>query len=225
MTTYINLCKRLRREVGASGSDSTVVSASGEWLRLCEWIAQAWEDIQREEPMWEWMRATKTFNTIANQSTYAYDAAPLSMTDFASWRNDSFRIYKDTVEDEIFLDHMPYNWFRDTYLYGAETTTYSRPTVIAVSPSKALVLALPPDDVYTIVGEYYKTPTVLAADADEPDMPERFHMAIVYKAMIHYGLYESAQEVIARGEREYRQIMEQLRSDQLPSIETRREFM
>lgn len=225
MSTYLQLCQRLRKEVGASGSDSTVVSASGEWGRLCSWIATAWEEIQQEEATWEWMRTTKSFNTVAEQSTYPVADAPLSLTDFAYWRSDSFRLYKDDIGDEQFLDHVPYNWFRDTYLLGSDTTTYSRPTVISITPSKALIFALPPNDVYTVTGEYYKTPTALSLDADEPDMPERFHLAIVYRAMIHYGFYESAQEVIARGERFYREYLERIRFDQLPSIQTYREFV
>jgi hypothetical protein len=225
MTTYIDLCKRLRQEVGASGSDSTVVGASGEWKRICDWIAISWNEIQKKHPIWEWMRANKSFNTIANQGEYAYASSPLSLTDFASWRNNSFRLYKDSTDDEQFLDHWSYNDFRDEYLLGSNRTTYSRPIVVAVSPSKSLLLGSPPDDVYTVVAEYYKTPTTLSADADEPGMPERFHEAIVYRAMIHYGMYEAAQEVVARGERFYREYMEELEFDQLPPVTVDRSFI
>lgn len=225
MTTYINLCKKLRQEVGASGSDTTTVSATGEWKRLCDWVAQAWDEIQMAQPGWLWLRTSKTFNTVAEQGEYAYASAPISLTNFASWRNGSFRLYKDSTDDEQFLSQWHYNDFRDEYLYGSNRTTYSRPTEITVSPTNSLILGSPPDDIYTVVAEYYKAPTTLSADADEPAMPARFHMLIVYRAMMYYGLYESAQEVIARADRMYINMYDQLMADQLDPVTVHRGFL
>jgi len=68
------------------------------------------------------------------------------------------------------------------------------------------------------VGEYQRSPTGLVADSDTPDLPEHLHMIIVYKAMQYYGMFESASEVIARGEGMFRSLSSQLDREQLPSI-------
>jgi hypothetical protein len=123
------------------------------------------------------------------------------------------------------LRQWPYNDFRDYYLIGTNRTTYTRPCDITVSPTNSLILGLPPDDVYTVVTEYYKAPTTLSADSDEPAMPARFHMAIVYKAMTYYGLYESASEVLTRGEGLFAQLYDQLLADQIEHVTVNRHFL
>jgi len=227
MTTLLQLCKDVRREVGASGTDNTVVGAAGEWARIVEWVRTAWEEIQgeAEEPGWEFMRKAFSFVTIPEQGEYAFDAAPLSLTDFSAWRPWSFRIFQSTFRDEYYLQYLPYAVFRDTYLLGSFRESYSVPNVITVSPTKSLILALPPLGAYTVSGEYYTTPTKLVDDADEPTMPERYHRAVMYKAMIHYGAYEAAEEVVSRGAREYQKILERMQISELPDVMTARSFI
>ncbi len=58
----------------------------------------------------------------------------------------------------------------------------------------------------------------MVLDGDMPDMPPNLHMLIVYKAMIYYGLYEAASEVLGRGELQYNILMAQLERRELPGI-------
>ena len=51
-----------------------------------------------------------------------------------------------------------------------------------------------------------------------PAMPERFHMMIVYAAMMYYGIFEAANEVYARGEKYYNKFYSKLSTDQAPPI-------
>lgn len=216
----LQLAQQLRRDCGISGSDTTTVGASGEWSDVVNWIDRAWQDIQMDRPNWLWMRETASFTTVAEQAEYSYDAAPLSLINFASWVPRSFRIYKDTVGNETRLAEWDnYEQFRDTYLIGTNRTSYGYPSSIVVSPSKSLILALPPDDTsYTVSGDYYKLPTVMALDTDEPDMPARFHMLIVYMAMEFAGYKESASELIALSQKQRTRMMTLLEMDQLPPI-------
>lgn len=217
---FLELCSRLGTESGVSGSISTVTGVTGEWSRIVNWIQQAWVEIQEENPEWNWMRKPVSFDTIANQSTYTPTSAPISLTDFASWREDSFRIYLTSagVGTEWLLPFRDYNSFRDYWLLSSRKITYARPTEITVAPNKDLILGLAPDSIYTVSGEYYKQPVILSADADTPDMPSRFHMAIVYRAMMFYGGYESASDAYSRGESQYKAMMNNIRYDQMPSI-------
>ena len=215
----LSLSQRLRSECGVSGTSTSVVNATGEWSRLVNWVITAWEDIQTDYPEWEWMRKSVSFQTTANKGEYS-PTTDLLLTDFGSWRENSFRMYLTSagVGSEMLLGFKEYNEFRDYYLLASRKTTYSRPTEITVSPSKTLILGLAPDSIYTVSGEYFKNPVTLALDADVPDLPSRFHMAIVYKAMMSYGAYEAASDVYQRGEAQYKQMINKIRYDQLPMI-------
>lgn len=218
MATYLELCQALRREVGASGNDATTQNATGEWARICSWVAAAWEEIQgeAEEPGFEFMRKSFSFLTVPLQAEYPPADAPLSLADFSAWVPSAFKLYQTSVGDEVILPYMPYELFRDTYLLGSFKVSYSVPSVATIAPNKAIILALPPLGEYTVSGEYYRTPTKLEADGDVPTMPERFHRAIVYRAMMHYGMYEAAQEIVQRGTQEYRRFLDRIYTSEMP---------
>lgn len=221
MSTFIQLAQALRQEAGISGEGPvTVVSQKGEMKRVCDWISRAWVDVQEDQPDWAWMRKTVSFNTTAAKGEYA-PVADLSLSDFGSWRKGSFRLYLTSagVQNEFRLEQIGYEAFRDYYLLGSRRVTNARPIHCAVSPDLKLLLGMAPDDVYTVTGEYYKTPVVMTADADVPDMPTRFHMAIVYRAMMSYGAFEASPDVYTHGEKEYRKMLNRLRIDQAPMIQ------
>lgn len=226
---FLQICQRAVLESGASGvaGSTTVVSPTGEWKRFVTWANQAWLDIQEEqEENWLWMRGSVSFATVTQQGEYSVTAAPLSLTDFASWRNNNFRVYQTSIADEIPLNYLDYYFFRDQYLIGTTRTSYSRPSVITVSPTKSLILALPPNDTsYTVTGDYQKTPTSLSVDSDTPGMPSRFHMMIVWKTLMHYGGFESSPEAYSRGQTEYDKLMYKLMLDQLPKLRVNRRFL
>jgi hypothetical protein len=73
---------------------------------------------------------------------------------------------------------------------------------------------------YTVVGDYYLAPVDLSADTDVPTLPEWHNpMIIVYRAMIDYGMFESAPEVVQRGELKYKQLLQRLEFDQLKPVQ------
>lgn len=216
---FLQLVNRARQECGVSGTDLiTVAGQVGESGRFVTWVAQAWQDIQTAEETWNWMRAAFSFTTTNQQATYT--ATQAGITSFASWKADSCRCYVTAsgVQSEMFLDDLPYETWRDTYQYSSFRTTYTRPLAVSVTPDQQLALGPTPDNTgYTIVGEYFTAPTVLALDADTPTMPERFQMAIVYRAMMSYGAFEVAPEVLMRGQEGYRRTMIALRLNQQPN--------
>lgn len=221
MSTFLELAIKLRKECGVTGTDATTVNATGEWGRLCGWIVDSWIEIQDDQTGWEWMRKTVTFNTVSQQGEYTPVQA--GVTDLGSWKEKSFRAYPVSagVGAEQVIKYKPYSAFRDQYLLSSMRTTYSRPIEITVSPSKSLILGFAPNEVYVVSGEYYKAPVTMTLDADTPDMPAKFHLAIVHRAKMKYGIFESASEVYDAGKEDLRVIMNSLRQDQLPKM-TRR---
>ena len=217
---FLQLVDRTRQECGVQGTITTTVSQTGEYKRLVDWVAQAYIDIQEEQPDWEWLRSPVSWDTTALKQQYSTTDIGINTT-FARWKEDSFRQFQASagISTQIQLNHeKSYTAFRDEFLFSSKTLVTGRPLYIAVAPDKSVMLWATPNDVYTVDAEYYKLPQILAADSDTPTMPTRFHMAIVYKAMESYGLFESAPELIQASQGKYNKALNQLRFEQMPMV-------
>ena len=218
---FLELARRLRQECGVSGNGpASVTNQAGEMKRLCDWVAQAYLEIQNKRPDWNWMIDSFSFQTVAGTYEYAATDAGIDAT-FANWKLDTFRNYITATGygSEQYMNPMTYQAYRDYYLFSTRRDSRSQPLEFAISPSKKVLVGHNPDDVYTVVGEYYKLPVLLTANTDTPLLPARFHMVIVYRAMMDYGLFEAAPEVIQRGEIRFNEMMRKLEEDQLVDIE------
>ncbi len=216
---FLQLANRLKLECGVSGNDmTTVISQPAEFNRLVTWINAAWLDIQSMREDWQWMRASATFNTVTGKSTYSI--ADTGVSNFGSWYRDTFRNYVTAtgLSSEMTMDYVDYEYWRDTYLFGANRNTTSQPNVITITPDKSIGLGPVPIIGYTVTGDYFKVATSLALDTDTPLLPAQFHMAIVYRAMMSYGAYEAASEVYQRGESEFSKQMRRAMYNQLPGF-------
>jgi hypothetical protein len=217
--TFLQLCQRTRQECGISGTGpSTVVSQAGEMRRVVDWVNTAYEEIQLARSNWNWMRADFSFNTTATD--YDYTAAEAGITTrFSQWDVDTIKSYKTSigVSNEFELGELLYRQYRSIYLTGSQPS--GTPICFSVAPDKKLLLGPNPDGVYTVSGQYWKTPQILSANADVPEMPEEFHMLIVYMAMESYALFESAGEVLARSQKKSMRYMNRLEINQLPDVQ------
>ena len=116
------------------------------------------------------------------------------------------------------MSYLDYEWWRDGYQVGAMRTTQSQPMVVTITPAKAIGLGPTPAAGYTVTGDYYRVPTELAADLDVPALPVRFHMLIIYRAMMFYGASEAAAEVYQEGKAEYEKLLRRLNLNQMPEM-------
>lgn len=219
---YLELINRTRVECGVSGASTPLITAqglTGESARVANWVNSAWVDVQTAKEDWQWMREPVQFNTVTQQQIYTPTEAGVGAT-FGNWKRDSFRCSSvgQNYADEQLMNYMDYNTYRNLYEYGNMRTTYARPVVVSITPGKNLGFGSIPDQPYVITGEYYHQPTNLSADTDEPDIPSRFQLIIVYRAMMFYAGYEAAPEVFQRGEFEFRRLMNRLDIDQLPTL-------
>ena len=199
----LQLVNQARVECGVSGPAlATAQNQTGESGRFVSWVVQAWTDIQTSKEDWLWMREPFNFNTVSG--TWEYSATAAGLTNFGNWKRDSFRASSagQNYRDEQLLNYMEWTTFRNLYRYA----------------NKDLAFGSIPDAVYVIDGEYYTQPVTLSADADVPLLPSRFQMAIVYRSMMYYAGYESAPEVMSRGEFEYRRLYMRMEIDQLPTL-------
>ncbi len=232
MSTYLELCNLLCMDCAISGAPMTsVVNQTGEFKRVTVWINRAYRELQTARSNWDFLRSSQlegggvSFSTIAGQPIYPLGTGPgtvgVAANSFGSWVKRSFRDQTTTtgVNDQIFLAWISFDAWRNAYSYGAQQTVETRPVAIAVSPENAICVGPWPTSSYTLTGDYWMAPRQLAANGDEPsNIPEEWQMAIVYKAMTYYGMYESAPEVVAEGKEGYRTLTRQLGNLRIPMI-------
>lgn len=133
--------------------------------------------------------------------------------------SDNTSVYQG-LRSEVFMDYLEYDDWRDAYQFGALRQVQTRPLVVSITSDKSLALGPFPIAGYTVVGDYYSAPYELVNDTDIPLLPARYHYAIVYKAMVAYGMYESASEVVQRGQAELEKWLRRMSVDQLPEVTT-----
>lgn len=215
---FLQLCQRMRQECGISGNGpASVNNQIGENKRIIDWVASAYEDLQMKHTDWYWMRSSYEFTTTADVAGYSPSDA--GITDFAQWDNETIRLYSasETEENARFLHFMPYLTYVKSKMTMADQA--NRPSYFTIMPDMKLQLAPKPDAVYTVKGDYFKSPVTLTATLDTPDLPARFHMAIVYRAMMMYARYEAAGEIYADAEANYRRFVNLIELNQLPTME------
>jgi hypothetical protein len=223
VSTYLALSQDYRTEcgIGGSGPASVVSPGSRELERAVANVANAWTEIQNEQPNWRWMRGNWTLQTTASDGIYAYgdvtDADTSTAIDrFARWWDEEAQIYLTSagVGTQRHLTFVPWYIFRQTWLLGSVNT--GAPVEWSIDPQNRLRLGPAPDAIYTVTGEYQKSAQTLAADADTPEMPARFHRMIVGKAMRKYAAFHAAPEVDHAGMALENAMRFALEVDQLP---------
>lgn len=229
----LSLINSLIQECGVSGGPLVTAESglTGSLSRCASWIDAAWNEIQTAHDDWDWMRSSNvlgqgaSFVTVAGQASYPLGTGAgtvgIAADDFGQWDRYTFRCYTTTVgtRDETFLDDIPFDTWRNSYMYGANRSVQTRPVAIAIGPDQSVNCGPPSNGLYTITGDYWLPASAMTDDDDVPTgLPTRFHMAIVYKAMLKYGLYESAPEVFDRGKLEYKPLFNQLEALRAPQV-------
>lgn len=223
---FRDLAQRLVVEAGISGSPggpSTVAGQVGSLGRAVSSINSTWLDLQLMRDDWTWMRSSvllgagASFVTVATQASYPLGTGPgtcgVDPLLLGKWVDTSFRNYTTTVgsQGEIRMDRISFEAWRESYMYGAQTLTQTRPVAVAIGPDNSVCVGPPSNGQYTVTGDFYWAPTQMVADTDVPTrLPTAFHMLIVWQALLDYGSYEAAPEAITRAETHVQRMMPKL---------------
>lgn len=224
--TFLELVQKLWQESGSTGSEpDTVVNQTGSAKQLVDWVADAYKDIIGRHSDWGWLHETLTFETVQAQAVYPFGTGAgtvgVERKDWKSWIPDSGRKWLTAVgtNSETFLPPENYWQWRNIYQFGANRNAYSAPLIHAIAPDESICLGPVPLSGYTVQMDYYRAINAdLSADDDVPDMPEEFHIAIMWRALMHYAEYESAPEVYDRAANNFNDWVSRLESKWGPRI-------
>jgi hypothetical protein len=197
----------------AGTGPSTTAGQSGELGRVVGWISDAYEDVQNARRDFDFLRNEFSFNCVAATSSYPAS----TVTNLANWKKDSITCYLNTTVDEQYISYVAWDVFRDSRLRGSSGTVAGRPIEFSIKPDKSIVLWPIPDNTYTIDGEYYRNAHVMTADADVP-LFNRFHMAIVYNALMRAATWLQDPAMYASAQREYGRLLNKIDADNTPTI-------
>lgn len=229
MPTYLQLCQKVASESGTiSGvKPVSVVSQSDRLAKIVRWVRDAWVQIQNSHGSWRFMQAEFYGQTAPATQRYAYSAfndfvTAAAITRFGEWISDQsgadsgFSIYS-SVADEGPLVFVDWDLFYAKYLRGTPSVA-AKPSAFTIAPDNRLVFAPVPDAVYTVRGRYRKDVQELAANADVPECPARFHDAIVDLALIMLATHDEAPTQIPLWQMRKSFNFCNLERDQLPRI-------
>jgi len=180
----------------------TVISQTGEFARLVSWIKRANRVIQNEFTDWLFLRRQ---TTVSTNTTNNIITPPANLN---VWDID--RIYDNQGNK---MDVKPYSELD----YKIDTTVKGKPSLLIINDNNTISTYPCSDAVYTYSVDYFINPVALVNDSDVSVIPEKYHDAILGRAMIYYGNYESAPEIKQQGAEMYEEVISQLRKNQLPN--------
>lgn len=234
---YLAMVQRLARETGtelaAKITSVTVTPATsyGETTehvnRLIEWIQQAWLEIQNDQPNWEFMIATEQVAILHGQTSYdirqaVEDAVGTDVYDgirpFVAPLDRRYIWVVDGSTDP--LQKYPCYYVPPEHFFGFSDRYINdrgRPGFYSIQPDGCISIEpAPQSDDWNLEFEYRLLPQTLGADSDTPTgLPDKFHMLIVYRAMMEYAGFDESDRQYRRAQKAYRQMMNKLRLEQL----------
>lgn len=186
MSTYLELCNKLRDLTGITGSSlNTTVSQTGMNKKITLFIADADEWLQKLYSDWKFLAETAIITTVSG--TDEYTLSDLSITDLNIWDKDNFFINPGTA-DYRKLNNLLYDtWRKSNYRLGVKVS--AEPTEFVIKPDNSLVFIDKPNAAYTIWADYYKKPARMTADDSTSSIPAQFEMAIIHKAKMYQAEY------------------------------------
>lgn len=204
---FLVLAQKFRREVSPTRSGPTAVTnQTGILEKLVNWIADADEAIQSMYFDWQFMWAQFSASTVAGTKDVT------KPSDLGIWDTDSFYLDRTLTTYKKLTEYDYFKW-RTNLRNGPKTN--DKPTYFIIGPDDNIILESPPDAIYTLTADYYKTPTRLAANTDTSPIPSRFERIIIAKAKIYYGQDQGAPDLVAAGMNEYRELLQRMEAQYL----------
>jgi hypothetical protein len=211
---FLQLCQRVFIEGGIAGQITTVVNQQGEALRVVKWVQDAYLQLLNDQGLvWNFLKGSSSVQLTVGKGDYTF--AELNLPGGVQWDTRSMRVSVNAdLSDETFLIQMRFPMFRDYWLFSSRRTVQSRPLNAAVDDDTNLRIAPIPDVPYWLTLQWQEMPPMLNVNDDTMIIPERFEMVVVWLALRHYGMFEAAPEVVARADKHYQIMKQQLELDQ-----------
>ena len=233
---FLALVKRLATETGTElarniATVDPVIDPATEYgdttehrHRLVDWTQQAWIDIQEDQDQWDFMVRTVRVDIAKGQISYdlkalvnAVEGSDIydNIMPFVAYHDRRYIWLTDgqpsppTINKCYYVP--PERFFGEFDRYN--NIAWGVPGSYSIERDGCLILdSQPASDNYYLEFEYKMLPQVLTDDADIPRfIKEKYHILIVYCAMVMYAGFDETAPQWQRASKLYRDKMNKLR--------------
>lgn len=200
--------------------------------RLVRWIQQAWLDIQDDQTQWNFMVQDGRMGLVEDQWVY-----PLPKIVDEDWYNQDPETHEEAIFDKLVPYVAPLDR-RYIWMVNVQGTCQNRQLCYYIRPEhffgdrdrhvechkgvpsrysidrKGCIVfdSSPTNDDYHIEFEFNRLPQELTEDSDIPYMiDKRYHILIVYRAMVFYAGFDETGPQMQRAQKLYRDMMNKFR--------------
>lgn len=213
MSDFLALCRSVRQECGVPGDGPvSVVGQKGVLLKLVNWTAKAWVDIQRKRRDWRFMKASHAGTLAIGKQEY--NAADFGINKAVLGEIDRHSFYLGG--DRLPLLFMDWNdWRAARHGINPKTT---KPKKWTVNLAGNVLFDSVPDMAYAHTFDYRLAVQRLASNTDKPYLPDDYSDAIVALAVQYYADYEEIAALSRSAQIRHLDAMTDLESDQSPQV-------
>ena len=185
---YLQLCNAVLREINEV-EITNVTSTRGIQTSVADFINKAQRDIINSEVEWPFTVVNQSFTTTAGTAEYSRES------DAKTVDYDSFTIQEsaDTAERKLkYISFDEYLERRNEADTNPNASARALSEYVYTTPDNKIGLSPVPDaSTYTVRYYYYQTTSDMAANTDNPTIPERFHDVIVNRARYYAHMLRS----------------------------------
>lgn len=183
----------LARDYGST-ADSTAIGG---------YINEAYEDVCREA-RWPWLVTSATITLTPSTATFDLSTLATDLQ-FHGWLRSNSASVRTPVEINFGPNETRWDWF------GSATATTGVPQVYARTGERTLIFGPTPDAAYAYTYWYYREPTLLVNNSDEPLMPPADREVLVYGALKRIAERDRDWNAVGYYEQQYVTRLEQMR--------------
>lgn len=212
---FLEIAKRVRQECGISGDGpSNVAGQVGVYAKIVAWVRSAYEEIEQHHVHWNFDWAMTQQPLLAGKEFY--DPANDWGLDFKALASDGLFVYRaaDGAAAKTWVAVVDWAMLRQLRTPGATGV----PAYAAMAPDERLCFYPTPAAGWVATLEYWRRPQALVANTDIPRLPARFHMAIVWRAVMFWCAHDENPALWQSANQNYRELLNKMTITELPQM-------
>ena len=209
---YLSICQRVHEIAGFQGQFNTV-DTTGYQAVITQAVQDAYEDIQRYRPEWQFTKLRRDVNVSDAATEYPLDElwGTTETSDLASYR------YINWYDSAKSRNHRLIEINYDTWQFQKTDRNPGEPRAWAMRPWDKALLITPVDKVYTLTIHYVRDLDELTQNTSVPLIPQRHHQLIVYGALLKVSTFIGNPTLFDTYSLKYAEEMGQLMREENPA--------
>jgi len=211
IVNYLQLCNKVKDAAGIAGPDIQDVNSTEPHINklICDWVKNAWIEIQSDRKLRGVFNYEKNATFILPEQRIAkeYSYRDFMLPEDITWDFDQF-FWTDKL-----LNGLPAAKLlkRDSAAVNVMVPVEKEPRFVVPTSPNSFYLA--PTNQYRIIliANYWTPPQELSDNSDIPEgISSQDQPIIAYLALVFYGIYDAAEEIIKFADAKYREYLERV---------------